>query len=918
MSGDYSRRRFKPEKHYQGVLRQQGRVDLDADWNEYVDIEDRRWRAGTIDVVGRYGVPSETPDGFKIGVSGGELTVGQGRIYVDGYLAENHGATPLFNATIEEDYGTAALSVKDQPYGGPVTVPTETRSLVYLDVWRREVTHLEAPDLVESAVNVDTTTRYQTAWQVRVLGNISEDATCQTPLDHIEEWKQANQPSGARLTTSTVAVALESDPCIIPPTGGYRGLENHLYRVEVHSVNGTTVGVKWSRENAHVVARVVEIKNGGTSLKVDSLGRDETLSFKNAGWVEIFRDSDEFGGMAGIMRQVEVDPASQTLTIAALDQGLFPDGPVNEDEHLRVIRWEQSGSDVTSEGVIELRADQTSFVLESGIQATLEGLAEARVGDYWCFAARTAEADIERLEQAPPQGIHHHYCKLAIIETDGTIHDCRPKFPALTELTSLFYVSGDGQEGLSGQVLPKPIEVGVSNGSYPLAGALVTLTVKTGGGKLLQGSTEVSSVTLPTDEHGLISCEWRLGSAELSQQVEAMLADGSHLPVRFNAMVSQPGGAELGIHVQKILVVGDPLQNDSEVTVARLINGIEIICDDALFTGSVLNKPVCSVTLELPFPLNTPDIQLWGDPVIGYQPLILGATVNSELESIFWLVTEPCKEWLGKLFDILGKQKRETRRVLARLTLKGNFIWNEKGQYLDGEVFGIPGSGRAITAVELPSGDGRRGGDLHLWFWLVESKPTPIQIEIEPKVAVIRANEPVIFTVSVTGTANSDVTMTLNPPFGGTIKPLPEAGSWIYQPSVIAPPVTRTIVTARSVVDSTAFNNAEILFNTKVEEGVTIELQSGSVLPGGELDMTIEVPGGDVTKIEMRVNDIINGNRAVGTLRPKLPGVWTYGAPAKEQTVKIKATSLQDRSKVATATLRVETSTKKEPRRPRR
>ena len=47
MSGDYSRKRFNPENHYQGVLRQQGRVDLDADWNEYVDLQDRHWRAET-------------------------------------------------------------------------------------------------------------------------------------------------------------------------------------------------------------------------------------------------------------------------------------------------------------------------------------------------------------------------------------------------------------------------------------------------------------------------------------------------------------------------------------------------------------------------------------------------------------------------------------------------------------------------------------------------------------------------------------------------------------------------------------------------------------------------------------------------------------------------------------------------------
>jgi hypothetical protein len=195
MSGDYSRKRFNPEKHYQGVLRQQGRVDLDADWNEYVDLQDRRWRAETIDVVGRCGVPAETPEGFKIGVTGGELTVGQGRMYVDGYVAENQGTAPALDATIEEQYGTAALLVKDQPFGGPVTIPAQVRSLVYLDVWRREVTYLQAPDLIEPAVNVDTTTRNQTAWQVRILSGIPADVNCETPLEDIPGW-----PAGNRLS----------------------------------------------------------------------------------------------------------------------------------------------------------------------------------------------------------------------------------------------------------------------------------------------------------------------------------------------------------------------------------------------------------------------------------------------------------------------------------------------------------------------------------------------------------------------------------------------------------------------------------------------------------------------------------------------------------------------------------------------
>ncbi len=450
MSGDYSRKRFNPEKHYQGVLRQQGRVDLDADWNEYVDLQDRRWRAETIDVVGRCGVPSETPDGFKIELSGGELTVGQGRMYVDGYVAENHGTAPAFDATIEEQYGSAALPVKNQPYGGPLPVPPQVRSLVYLNVWRREVTHVLEPGLIEPAVNVDSTTRLQTAWQVRLLGNIPPEVNCETPLADIPGWPVGNNPSAARLTTTTVAVTTEPNPCLVPPTGGYRGLENHLYRIEVHSETASTVKVKWSRENAHVATTIAEILAGRTIVRVESLGRDDVLRFKTGDWVEFTNDQREFDGLPGEMRKVTVDDTNKTLTFSpALPIADFPQGVPDAAKHVRVIRWDQSGIvrkpdgsqlvnlDLTADGLIELSAANPGFVLEHGVQATLTILSGGRAhgGDYWCFAARTADADIERLNQAPPLGIHHHYCHLAIIEADGKIHDCRTVFPPLTELT---------------------------------------------------------------------------------------------------------------------------------------------------------------------------------------------------------------------------------------------------------------------------------------------------------------------------------------------------------------------------------------------------------------------------------------------------------------------------------------------------
>ena len=143
MSGDYSRKTFEPRRDFSGVLMQQGRVQLDADWNELVGIISRRLRAETIDIIGRGTVPTETPDGFKIEISGGVLTIGRGRIYVDGLLAENHGKPPLeFDSVLVEQRGTLAVPYDEQPYfpNAATVAPAPTEGgpyLVYLDVWQR-------------------------------------------------------------------------------------------------------------------------------------------------------------------------------------------------------------------------------------------------------------------------------------------------------------------------------------------------------------------------------------------------------------------------------------------------------------------------------------------------------------------------------------------------------------------------------------------------------------------------------------------------------------------------------------------------------------------------------------------------------------------------------------------------------------
>lgn len=59
MQGDFSRLtgRNATNNHYNAVLKQQGRVQLDSDWNELVSIVDHQRKTRTIDTIGQSGAP---------------------------------------------------------------------------------------------------------------------------------------------------------------------------------------------------------------------------------------------------------------------------------------------------------------------------------------------------------------------------------------------------------------------------------------------------------------------------------------------------------------------------------------------------------------------------------------------------------------------------------------------------------------------------------------------------------------------------------------------------------------------------------------------------------------------------------------------------------------------------------------------
>src|SRR5262249_6635275 len=163
-------------------------------------------------IVGEAVVPDTTQHGFEILVDGlGNLTIGIGRAYVDGILAECFGdvSIPLLNQLephIGGVHGPSPLLYTQQPFFYtpviPAIPPFPTLSptagdinLVSLDVWQREVTVFEDDALREPALNgPDTATRVQTAWQVKILRG-ADATSCATPP---ATWDSLTAPSTAR------------------------------------------------------------------------------------------------------------------------------------------------------------------------------------------------------------------------------------------------------------------------------------------------------------------------------------------------------------------------------------------------------------------------------------------------------------------------------------------------------------------------------------------------------------------------------------------------------------------------------------------------------------------------------------------------------------------------------------------------
>ena len=544
MKGDFSRSTFRPDKHYSSVRMQQGRVQLDADWNEQLDIAAQRTEIEAIDVIGRCGAPLNDA-GFLLS-NDAVPTIGKGRYYVAGILCENSETGIALDK--QPDLPVAALSHLISPKSATVQ---DGLYIAYLDVWQRHISALEDDGIREVALGgPDTATRTKTLWQVKLLGPFLPPLSC---VSEPALWTNLlNTADHGKLSARAEESSTAKGSCIVPPSAGYRRLENQLYRVEIHEVDagGQIKLLKWSRDNGSIVTRWLDQKPSKPSeLIVSSIGRDEVLTFAPGQYVEAVDDQRELRGEAGILVRL-ANAEGQVLTLDTTDPNAasvlkadFPDQFNSRTNNPKVRRWD---------GVVADPAIGGWFELEDGVQIKFE-TGKYHIGDYWLIPARTTTADVEwpRDDSAPPNpipqpraGIGHSYCKLAILSHTAAgfafVQDCRALFPPLTELVTLLYVGGDGQEAMPGHPLPQTLRARVVNGQTPVIGAKVRFEVKTGGGSL-----SVVQPVATAGPNGIAECAWTLGATG-AQQVEAVLLDAGDTAVpgqilRFSANLSIAG-----------------------------------------------------------------------------------------------------------------------------------------------------------------------------------------------------------------------------------------------------------------------------------------------------------------------------------------------------------------------------------------
>ena len=444
MGSDRARISYDGRQQYRSVVMQQGRVTLEADWNEAQSIAMEEAREEVLDIVGPAGTPD---DGYAITfpntLPAFDFQIGQGTMYVGGERV-------FLSAPVDYAQQSDWLDRSVDPDFVPLPAKAPGNEYIYLQLREQEVSAVEDSDLKDVALGgPDTAQRTRLIQHIVRTGTNAAD--CPGALAAQQKvWAQEGlsfDPATMRLNSSSglqVSFASTGTPTPCDPTaqGGYLGADNQLIRVQISQVQSlrgrTTTSFLWGFDDASFIYRV-DVLDPQT-LKLQSVPVDAEHQPKQNIAVEVLMASAQLANgeyvaaAAGFVTTLSAgyNPDTQTVSL----QSPLPSGYGGAARvFLRV--WSEQ---------LTFTAGTAATLGDTGIQVTLSttGGAPFHVGDYWMFAVRPSTSQQVYPERylsspQPPEGPRQWVCPLAVIQWTASagqvIANCRNPFDNLVNIT---------------------------------------------------------------------------------------------------------------------------------------------------------------------------------------------------------------------------------------------------------------------------------------------------------------------------------------------------------------------------------------------------------------------------------------------------------------------------------------------------
>lgn len=455
MGSDRARVSYDPNQHYRSVVMQQGRVTLEADWNENQAIFGEELRQETLEIVGPAGTPDdgyrvvethEVPDPlFDFFIKSGTMYVGGVRLALDDPVRYSQQPDWLDHDGDPEWSMPGSESLPSPP----------TNEYVYLLVREQEVSAVEDSALRDVALGgPDTAARTRMMQRFVRLGTQSNDCaggraaavaywTSKGLAWDVDLTPGQAAPTMRLLPQSTLQASFDTTskpgPCEPQAAGGYLAADNQLIRIQISGPDT----IVWGFDDASFLYQV-NIASDGQTLTLQSQPVDAFHQPRNGQTVEVLRS-------AAILSNGEF-VASATGVIQTLTKAYDQDH--QQITLPNVLPWQYIDSTETPRAFLRVWEQEIQFppkipieLGDTGLYVTLDTWNNApfHVGDYWLIAVRPNKPDQVYPQRylegpQPPDGPRMWACPLAAIHWEREMlkvdEDCRQHFCTLVKACS--------------------------------------------------------------------------------------------------------------------------------------------------------------------------------------------------------------------------------------------------------------------------------------------------------------------------------------------------------------------------------------------------------------------------------------------------------------------------------------------------